>query len=384
MLDAMSTTRIRPFAAPPRVRPRPWTLALAALLLAAPIAAPRPAEACSILVPGTGLELTRLPSETVELYTDGGVAFRGQVSGVDIETALFVLSIEVTDSNGDPVAGEINWELISSYTDEYSTTDNLMLRWSPSAPLMPDADYEFHVIADNESVFDDVNVASSVDTVIPLRTLSGPTPELAAPELAAPALDVHYVSGGPEICWDTDSVNSCTGETLRCWKELEEPRAMLSFTYTPPPNLERGAYLRVYMGVDGDASEREYTALVEELNAPPDNQIGVRFDEVADEYCVAMEIVSAGDGEVLRSETVCREHAMIADEESRPYDYSLIQCIEPPYNKDTMEPYDPEAEDSGMEAEGCACGVRGRDAPGAWWLALLGVPVVLRRRRRAG
>ncbi len=330
------------------------------------LAAPTPAQACSIYIPSDGLEFESLPAQ-VELYTDAAVAFNAVVAAVSVEDALGVLTVEASEG-GTPIAGTVGW--IAGLENPSNSVQYGIVTWTPDAPLAPGSSIELHLVVDNQSAFG--SHTFNTDTTVALSVLDQSTPEITV-TVDDVSLETHDTGTGERVCCDTDEENMCTGETTRCWHETLTPLPRLRGTFAPPAGIEHSAYVRLLRGVDGDASSAPGQSLAGDI--PAGSEFSIDFDEEASSYCVAVEIVKIADGSATVSDTVCVDHAVIAGAEPTANELDLDQCIADPYYEESKEPFQP-----ADEGEGCSCRA-GDSSPTAWAWLLLALAVPLRTRR---
>lgn len=365
-------------------------------LVAAFMAAPSPAEACSPF-PDPGFFPQLADGARTDVPTDGVIAFRAEAYG-EFDEALALLDIEVTQ-DGTPVAGSI--ETVEIGTSEgFGTVTQIFVVWRPDAPFAGETSYVASVaVADGFDPMLPPTVTTLDITTAPGS--AGPLPTLA---LADVELVAESTGFGPRVCCDVG--NSCGFDGCEALELADRP-AMRARVIVPDDPMAAQAYLRLSSGVDDALAEHGIAGLATDVSGTFQRT----FDAAAGNYCFGVELVSLIDGSVQPMVSQCEAHGDLAltRGENPAFEPFLEQCLADPFWEDTGEPYvpggsdetggddsggdDSDGDDSGgsgsddtgglgqdVELRGCACAVQ--DGGTGWpaWAMFVLAGAWIRRR----
>lgn len=351
--------------------PRTCLLGLLTILA---LAAPRRADACSIISPEYGLTIKEA-NEDRQIASDGVLAFDAVILGETPEVALARFSLTLTPEAGGPaITGELGHKLLG--TEPYTAIDSfqdIALVWRPAMPLAPG------VYTANATLQGPWEQPAMWDFSV--LVVDTPAPPLSPPRVDSVEAAVFDDQQLERICCET-SLDSC-GESSLC----EPLRVLVVPGFTIRAALDPADIERAYLWVapwDGQAAGPPFERTVpwhRETDLPTYAEWtwlnDFRLPDAAGEFCLVVGATSLIDDSTVLSAPICRE-LTAAHEEPRTITLSTestggSQCLTAPVYERDGSPYPPEPDSN--------AGCRLADAnPGAGPLALL-LLLAARRRR---
>jgi hypothetical protein len=381
---------------------KPWMCAALVGVLGSMVAiGARPAEACSPPI-ALGIDLWGGDDSITDVPTDGVLAFRITAYG-PVDEALALLSVDVT--LGDvAIAGAFETvEIPGSAPDGYEQRD-LIVVWRPDAGWTPSSSYAVMIAVQDPADPEAPEPVGTFElTFASSDVTAGPLP---VSTLSEAALAADGVPEGRRVCCDEDvgaCVIDCAAVDL-----VDHPSLSATLSVAADPMLSQ-SYLRFVSGTPTALEVYATYGIASELSGSP--MLGFDFADVADEYCLGVEVVSLIDQSVGEPVVVCREHGdLVLGTVPNPAVDLVAQGCEMPFWEDDGSPYegggggsdggdDSGGSDGGSDsagdsaggdpgqgddasADGCACGVGGDR--GAWGAVGLLVMLALGRGRRTG